>query len=307
MTGGKIKIPFSGPVRNEGWQFAAPADLPAVRDFLSARESWACTCSDKVRDALSAKDSSAFERICIALHRSTRDSAIDALVYFSAGGMAFPVLGDSMTDSTAALRVLAQSKALQVAGYTEQPFSCIGRSADSRRLEAAFAWQPALSIEYFAMSQVQPLSLQVPAAEGLLVRPARRQDLEALLPLAAAYDKEEVLTVLHQYNAAATKAAQRNSLTKYTVYVAEYKGRLVGRAQTNAEGFSREQVGGVYVQPDLRGRGIGRLLMSSLLQDVNRHGRLVSLFVKKHNSAAQRLYASLGFQAVADYSIDYFV
>ncbi|MBU0936955.1 MAG: GNAT family N-acetyltransferase [Spirochaetes bacterium] len=307
MTGNKLKIPFIGSVRSEGWHFANPTDLPAVREFLSARESWTCTCSDKVRAALSAKDISTFERICIALHSSAQAGTLDALVYFSTGGMAFPVLDDSMADNSTAFQVLAQSKALQVAGYSEPPFSCIGRSADSRRLEAAFAWQPALSIEYYAMSQVQPLGLQVPVPEGLSVRPARRQDLEALLPLAAAYDKEEVLTVLHQYNAAATKAAQRISLIKYKVYVAEYKGRLVGRAQTNAEGFTREQIGGVYVQPEFRGRGIGRLLMSALLQEINCHGRLASLFVKKHNTAAQRLYGSLGFQSVADYSIDYFV
>jgi len=54
------------------------------------------------------------------------------------------------------------------------------------------------------------------------------------------------------------------------------------------------------VAPDLRGRGIGRLLAERVLDEARAFGaRLVTLEVAEDNVAARRLYASLGFIAAS--------
>jgi RimJ/RimL family protein N-acetyltransferase len=72
-------------------------------------------------------------------------------------------------------------------------------------------------------------------------------------------------------------------------------------------GFLREQrdkrrhkgiVWGVYVSPGYRGRGMGRAVMTALLDSVRRLPdlRCVYLSVTSANAAAKGLYASLGFR-----------
>jgi ribosomal protein S18 acetylase RimI-like enzyme len=73
-------------------------------------------------------------------------------------------------------------------------------------------------------------------------------------------------------------------------------------------GFFREQrekrrhkgtVWGVYVSPDYRGKGVGRAVMSDLLNSVRELPGIecVYLTVSSHNRAARKLYEGLGFRA----------
>jgi len=79
-------------------------------------------------------------------------------------------------------------------------------------------------------------------------------------------------------------------------------GQLVGTA-----GFFREQavkrrhkgrIWGVYVDQHWRGKGVGRQLLSELVQQVRAFPGLeqISLTVNAEQTAAKRLYASLGFE-----------
>ncbi len=60
----------------------------------------------------------------------------------------------------------------------------------------------------------------------------------------------------------------------------------------------RGDIWGMYVHPDWRGQGIGRQLMEAMLKriDVLPGLRWVRLGVADGNSAAEKLYQSLGFQ-----------
>ena len=50
------------------------------------------------------------------------------------------------------------------------------------------------------------------------------------------------------------------------------------------------------VHPDYRRRGVGRYLLTTMIHNAREKGfRRVTLEVRKSNSAAQRLYQSLGF------------
>ncbi|HAP43199.1 MAG: hypothetical protein A2087_08750 [Spirochaetes bacterium GWD1_61_31] len=295
------------------WTAASARDQAAIKAFLTVHEAWACGCSDKVRTARLGKRFLTGQKTLLAMGRD-RNGQLDSLVLFSASSLVFPVLSPLALAQPASLESL-RAFAGGPGGYGRvRPHSCIGLRDQVQALETAFGWRPQVGVNYFAMAQGDPEELLTVAAAprperrlpGLSVRLAVATDLAALLPLACAYDREEVLTANHAFNAEWCRAAQVNSLRHFTVILAELDGRAIGRVQTNAVGYSREQIGGVYVAPTWRGRGVARAMMSLMLAELGRRGRLASLFVKRRNQVAIGLYESLGFRKVADYRVDYF-
>ncbi|MDR2160415.1 MAG: GNAT family N-acetyltransferase, partial [Treponema sp.] len=90
------------------------------------------------------------------------------------------------------------------------------------------------------------------------------------------------------------------------ILAAELDGRIVGKINTNAGSFTRRQIGGVYVHPGCRALGIGRRMTAEFTRRLIRQGWGVSLFVKKRNRAARKIYLALGFETVGDYRISYY-
>ncbi|HPG86038.1 MAG TPA: GNAT family N-acetyltransferase [Spirochaetales bacterium] len=241
-------------------------------------------------------------------------------VLLPAGGSAFPVLGGSYEgggdDAAEALGGLIRSRAVR----TYRPAACVGASDHVAALEAALGWRPALEVEYDAMRllpEARPAGGRRLdggrrlAAHGFRSGPAeiRRagpDDLDALYPIAAAYEQAEVMTELHAFDPEACRAAQARSLASQLVYIAIVGGRPVARAQTNARGLATDQIGGVYVEPERRGLGLGRLVVEALVAAILSDGRAASLFVKKTNAIARSLYLSMGFACARDYRVSYF-
>ncbi|MDR2019792.1 MAG: GNAT family N-acetyltransferase, partial [Treponema sp.] len=80
----------------------------------------------------------------------------------------------------------------------------------------------------------------------------------------------------------------------------------VGKINTNAESFTCFQIGGVYVLPEYRGRGIATRMAASLSSRLLAQGKNISLFVKKQNPAARAVYKKIGFKVLKDYRICYY-
>lgn len=57
-------------------------------------------------------------------------------------------------------------------------------------------------------------------------------------------------------------------------------------------------IGGVFVAPELRGRGIGRALVSAIVQEAERSGARAGLYVRDEPAPPLRLYEGLGFQPI---------
>jgi GNAT superfamily N-acetyltransferase len=77
-------------------------------------------------------------------------------------------------------------------------------------------------------------------------------------------------------------------------------GRVAGMAVLAVRG-DRGWCGGLGVVPELRGRGLGRQLMSALLERARAAGlRRLSLEVLKVNVAARRIYESAGMRVTRD-------
>jgi predicted GNAT family acetyltransferase len=130
--------------------------------------------------------------------------------------------------------------------------------------------------------------------------------MNALAALQAAYEREEVLPTASEFNATASRLNIERIFTREQMLVAELDGRLVGKINTNAITFTRYQVGGVYVLPDYRGKGIARRMAGAFIDSLIAQGRGISLFVKKTNHAARSVYQRIGFDILGDYRISYY-
>jgi ribosomal-protein-alanine N-acetyltransferase len=83
-----------------------------------------------------------------------------------------------------------------------------------------------------------------------------------------------------------------------------------GRRARRVAGYTVQQQIGcevdllrLVVDPDLRRRGVGRLLLDAVLEDARRRGvARVSLKVRVVNAAARALYGRLGFQATGPHT-----
>jgi uncharacterized protein len=141
---------------------------------------------------------------------------------------------------------------------------------------------------------------------NLVLRAPRLIDLDAIAPLQAAYEKEEVLPRGSSLSPATSRVNLAQIIAKGQILCVEINGRVVGKININAVSFTRYQVGGVYVHPDFRNKGIARRMAAEFIASLINTGRGVTLFVKKTNLHAQRLYAGLGFTISGDYRITYF-
>jgi len=165
-------------------------------------------------------------------------------------------------------------------------------------------------IDYDLMSLDNAIG-PVPAAykagsAGLVLRPPKNEDKEFLVSLQAAYEQEEVLPENAVFNPVVSRYNLEHILSSERVLVAELDGQVVGKINTSAESFSRYQIGGVYVRPDCRGRGIGAKMITVFIQNLLARGKGITLFVKKRNAAAKAVYRKAGFSVLADYRICYF-
>jgi GNAT superfamily N-acetyltransferase len=298
-------FPSSGKGR---WRRAVKADLSALSDFLKADELERVGFSGRLlRD----------EGGSPALHLPTplrgsvwlfdapgaASRAIAGAVLCHPSRLVFPIFPEGQ-DGDQGLALLASSFA---------PASVIGMAGDVARYESALRLEPRASVAYRLMTRPEaafptaaPRPEAAPTYPGLSLRRASLADLDSLLYLQEAYEREEVLTPIHEFNRAACRASLARALERQIIFAAEEDGTLVGKAGTNARGFGVDQVGGVYTLPERRGRGVARALMAALLAEIKSSGKEPALFVKPTNVPARALYRHLGFDDVGDYRADYF-
>jgi ribosomal protein S18 acetylase RimI-like enzyme len=153
----------------------------------------------------------------------------------------------------------------------------------------------------------------LPSKKGFLKGPKNLElrvpqmiDLDAIAPLQAGYEKEEVLPRGTTFSSAASRVNIANIIANGQIFAAELDGKFVGKINVNAVSFTRYQVGGVYVSPDFRGMGIASRMTMEFITSLVNKGKGITLFVKKNNIPARRLYDSIGFKVKGDYRISYY-
>jgi uncharacterized protein len=169
-------------------------------------------------------------------------------------------------------------------------------------------WKAKEIIDYELMSlDAPPLKgKNLSGVSNLVLRAPVMTDIDAMAPLQAGYEKEEVLPKGSTFSPAASRQNLSGIIAGGRVLAAEIDGRLIGKINVSGVSFTRYQVGGVYVRPDFRGRGIGRLMAYEFISSLISEGMGVTLFVRKTNTSARRLYSGLGFTVINDYRISYY-
>lgn len=84
-----------------------------------------------------------------------------------------------------------------------------------------------------------------------------------------------------------------------------HQERLVSIAAIIAQHDTFAQVGAVFTSPAMRGQGLSRAVMSTLISDsisVHQLGRLF-LFTGEENAAARQMYESLGFESFGHFGL----
>lgn len=132
------------------------------------------------------------------------------------------------------------------------------------------------------------------------IRPARREDLAAILALYADLETDGQVLDLP---AAESIFARMQKYPNYTVYVAVVEGQIVGSFELLIMdnlahvGAPSGIVEDVVVHPAWRGRGIGKQMMSFALEQCRQAGCYkLALSSNRKREAAHRFYEALGFQ-----------
>ena len=132
------------------------------------------------------------------------------------------------------------------------------------------------------------------------IRPARREDLAAILALYA--DLETNGQVL-DLPAAESIFARMQQYPNYTVYVAVVEGQIIGAFELLIMdnlahvGAPSGIVEDVVVHPAWRGQGIGKQMMAFALEQCRQAGCYkLALSSNRKREAAHRFYEALGFQ-----------
>jgi predicted GNAT family acetyltransferase len=137
-----------------------------------------------------------------------------------------------------------------------------------------------------------------------LVRLVRREELDILLPASVAMFTEEVgVSPLGPDGGGAYRARVRELIDAGRAYARIEDGRVVFKAEIGAVTPYACQVQGVWVRPELRGRGLAEAGMAAVVTDaLHRVAPAVSLYVNDYNRPARAAYRRVGFTQIATFA-----
>jgi ribosomal protein S18 acetylase RimI-like enzyme len=151
-----------------------------------------------------------------------------------------------------------------------------------------------------------------PSPTGALVRAATSADLPRIGRLGSLLVEEH-----HEFDQRRFLPAKHRTPADYAIFmntqldkpdivvlVADVNGDVIGYTYAAVEGYDYMALRGpagvmhdIVVDPEYRGRGVGRLLLDATLAELKARGApRVVLSTAERNESAQRLYAKAGFR-----------
>ncbi len=135
--------------------------------------------------------------------------------------------------------------------------------------------------------------------EGL--RLATIEDLHLVAPVHAAMaEAESGINPLEKDREGFLNRCARR-ISKNRVWVVVKDGRLVFKADVQAETPEVIYLEGVYVNPEERGSGIGRRCFTQLCQSLLTRTRSICVLVNEENEKAHAFYRMCGFRRISNY------
>lgn len=131
-------------------------------------------------------------------------------------------------------------------------------------------------------------------------------DMDFLHSLQKDYMKDEVAVPGRTLTDAEVDITLRQILKNQICLAMTVDGDIVAKANTNAIGINKVQIGGVYTHPLYRRNGYAGTLIQALCNRATRAQKQPVLFVKEKNKPALSLYQKLGFEECGRYTIAYY-
>ena len=165
-------------------------------------------------------------------------------------------------------------------------------------------WGPARAVrehQPLLVAERLPSTLGVPLDPR--VRPARVEEVDLVLPAA-----EHMFTAEIGYPPyRGSDRGYRTSLAALAVrghtYVVVERGRVLFKTDIGSLALGCAQLQGVWLAPELRGRGLAVPMLASVVEQVmTGPAPLVTLYVNDFNAPARATYERLGFREVGDFS-----
>lgn len=161
-----------------------------------------------------------------------------------------------------------------------------------RRLERR--WGPAREVRpdqpYLVMDTDSSLTPD-PRVRRVLV-----DEIDVLYPAAVRMFTEEVGVDPEATHGQMYRARVAQLVTQGWAFAVVEDGRIVFKAEVGAVSESACQLQGVWVEPELRSRGLAAPAMAAVVQQVRASiAPVVTLYVNAHNQPARRTYERVGF------------
>ncbi len=197
----------------------------------------------------------------------------------------------------------------------KQYITLMGLSENVKRIEKLFGGRNRISVDYDLLTaEASAVTLTVDAylekkdrkyLKNFSIRKAEITDLDYLMPLRKAYEIEEVILKPENFNENACRQRFSRTIKKQTVFYAETDNSAAATCCINAEGINWSQIGGVFTKPEYRGKGLSAVLMSGIAELCAERKKDITLFVKKNNMPALKLYSNCGFLKKGEFRISY--
>ncbi|ANS77402.1 GCN5-related N-acetyltransferase [Serinicoccus hydrothermalis] len=142
--------------------------------------------------------------------------------------------------------------------------------------------------------QQRPSTLGMPIDHR--VRPARADELDLVVPAAAAMFTEEIGYPPYRGSSGAYRRAVAGLIEQGHTLVRVEDGEVVFKADLGSVALGAAQVQGVWVHPDWRGRGLAAPAMAAVVEHTIEHVvPVVTLYVNDFNVPAVATYRRVGF------------
>jgi predicted GNAT family acetyltransferase len=158
--------------------------------------------------------------------------------------------------------------------------------------------------EIRAVQPVMAISGPAQVAPDPLVRRVRPDELGILLPASVAMFTEEVgVSPVGPDGGAAYRARVSELIAMGRAFARIEDGQVVFKAEIGSVTPLACQVQGVWVQPELRGRGLATAGMAAVVAEALRNvAPVVSLYVNDFNTPARAAYRRVGFTETATFA-----
>lgn len=162
-------------------------------------------------------------------------------------------------------------------------------------------WGPARDVR---LQPLMAITSRAAVRPDPAVRRVRPEELDTLLPACVAMFTEEVgVSPMSSDGGALYRARVAELISTGRSFARIEEGRVLFKAEIGAVSRSACQVQGVWVEPSLRGSGLGTAGMAAVVNEILESvSPVVSLYVNDYNEPARRAYERVGFAQVGRFT-----